>query len=140
MNRGKGRGRGGMGAAAYPPLSDSLRYVERIRQSRALALRAQRFAQVPRGALGRIDVHLHAGAELEAGADGEPGNDVDVPAELIGSVRGRANPQVQLRRRVEQLGEGEDGPPDHRRADLAVRLEGRRRAARDDAELEGRAR
>src|SRR5918996_4609778 len=45
-------------------------------------LRAQRLAQVGRRPLRRIDVHVHSRAELEPGADRQPGDDVDVPAEL----------------------------------------------------------
>src|SRR4051794_32487667 len=94
--RGSGRGRGGMGAGAYPRLSDSFDISRQIRQRRAWVLGAECIAQVRGGALRRVDVHVDPGAQLEAGADRQPGDDVDVPAELLGPARGGANPKVQL--------------------------------------------
>src|SRR5262245_15602347 len=122
MNRGKGRGTGGMAREPIQP------------DGRSGAI--QRAAEVPGSSLGRIDVHLDPGAELEPGADGESRHQVDVPTEVVGPAGSGANPQVQLRRGPEEGGERSERGADHRRSDLAVPLELGHRTARNHAELE----
>ena len=51
--------------------------------------------------LGRDDVEVHPGAELEPGEVGEARHDVDPPAEVVGAARRGAHPQVQRRRGAE---------------------------------------
>src|SRR4051794_18520193 len=74
---------------------------------------AERGPQVGGGPFGLVDVDLDAGAELEAGADRQPRDDVDVPAELLGPARRVADPEVELRQRPERPGERPQRRSDH---------------------------
>src|SRR6476620_11626984 len=63
--------------------------------------------------------------------------DVDPPVELLGAAGGGADPEVQLRRAVEELGEGAHRGGDHRRPGLVV-LEAGGLPPRDHPQLERR--
>src|SRR4051812_42022227 len=52
-------------------------------------------AELGRRALGRHDVQVEAGAELEPREMGEARHDVDPPAERVGPLWGGADPQVE---------------------------------------------
>src|SRR4051794_27672391 len=56
-----------------------------------------RLAQLRSRLPGRDDVEVHAGPELEAGEVGQARDDVDAPAEVLGTARRGAHPQVQRR-------------------------------------------
>ena len=58
---------------------------------------AQGFAQVGGRPLGRVDVDVDAGAELEAGLDRQPRGDVDVPVEAARRRGGRCGPRGSAR-------------------------------------------
>src|SRR5213080_4094629 len=135
MKVGSGRGVGGIERGAYPGGANDL-----DSRVRAVAVLVERRAEVGSRPLGRIDVDLDPGPELEAGPDRQPGEDVDVPAELLGAARRRADPEVELRRAVEGGGEADDRVAEHRRADSAVGLERGRGPAGDHPQLEWRSR
>src|SRR4051794_31908269 len=102
-------------------------------------LRLEAVTQVRGSALGRVDVDVDAGPELEAGLDRQAGGDVDVPVELVSPAGGSADPEVELGRAVEEVGEGAQGGADHRRAALVL-LEAGSLPARDHPQLERGAR
>src|SRR3954454_12780898 len=94
-------------------------------------------AQLLRWPLRRQDGEMHAGPDLEPGQVGEPGKDVDPPAEALGALRRGADPHVERRRRTEHRAEPGEHRLQHRRAGGAVVLEPGRRAAGDELDLEG---
>ena len=76
------------------------------RRSRGCSLaadvgRSRRPAQLAGRPLGRHDVDVQAGAQLEAGEACEPRQDVDVPVEVVRAARRGAHPEVERRRRPE---------------------------------------
>ena len=86
-----------------------------------------RVAQLGGGLLGRDDVEVHAGAELEAGEVRQARHDVDPPAEVLGVARRGAHPQVQRRAGAEPAREAPQPVVQQRGAGRAVVLEARPR-------------
>src|SRR4051794_6935371 len=86
--------------------------------------------------LGSDHAQVHARAELEAGEVGQPRQDVDPPAEVVGAAGRGADPQVQRRRGAEPAAQAQQRVVQQRRAGRAVVLEPGVGAARDEHELE----
>src|SRR4051794_8209503 len=88
------------------------------------------------GDLGSDHAEVQAGAELEPGEVRQPRQDVDPPAEVVGPLRRRADPQVQRRRRAEAAPQAQQRVVQERRSGRAVILVAGARPARDEHELE----
>ena len=73
--------------------------------------------------LGSHHAEVQAGAELEPGEVGQPRQDVDPPAEVVGALRRGADPQVQRRRGAEPAAQAQQRVVQQRRAGRAVVVE-----------------
>ena len=82
---------------------------------------------------------MHAGAELEPGEVGQPRQDLDPPAEVLGPAGRGPDPEVQRRARAEPRLEASQRVVQQRGAGRTVVLEARPRAAGREQQVERRA-
>src|SRR5512132_2621272 len=121
-----------------PTTSPSTRTAARLTRCTSARI-ASDLAQLGGRLLGRHDVEVHAGAELEPGHVRQARDDVDAPAEVIGVERGGADPEVQ-RRDVAQLApEAGQGFVQQGGARRPLVVEAGARYARGEHELERQA-